>query len=298
MYYHNKMYFLENGKYISLCFTYFVIKNDEYSISFNTSATTCKRRQKNSKEMNNYINHLRLSICDTLYLNNYVISNKNIEDMKLFADRNSCIKTLIYTYDRNYIDSMVIPIKYSDISICLDNMLFKNLETLRIENNYLHPCLDYFIEYANVINFYSKKIKYLHIDYVSKKTSDVIQECSELVSLNFNITISNNSNMMNLMKNIRCQDIIINNKFFNLIEIESFMICILHAIKKNKFIKKLIIMTNLNFYVDDFLNGYLLRKIEKTKLFVFQINETKIYPNEIFTRKDFFDVNLFFDNKK
>lgn len=193
--------------------------------------------------MNNYIRKLKLTNIKSLYLDVTEIKHTSKKAMIAFASNNQQIELLIYTYDC-----------YANI---INDMKFDNLKYLYIKKNNRKNTLSRFADdYAYLINFYSKTLKYLNIDCVSICTSESIKNCSELRVLNLSMytnMLKERYNNLNIIKNVRCQDLVINKLYrncgiVNIIKLKYYISEIINTIIENDFLRKVIIKeTNFNF---------------------------------------------------
>lgn len=279
-------------KYAVLSFADFKININSITSSFRTAVykINYKQHQKNSRRMNHSIRTLKLNNIKLLYLDSYIFSNKNQDDMKLFVNNNQHIEALVCIYDSKYIND-------KKHYVSLDNIYFQNLKHLYITRDAFGD--DDHINYDNLITKYSNTIKYLYLDDISIQMTNVIQKCSELIVLNLNMpkfTPEIILNILCLLQNATCRDIIINKIYKKYVcgKTKKFITMMIEMINKNEFIKKFIIKET-NFDIN--FSGNLLRKIGNTKLLLAQFGKTKIYPNEKFIIDNFFDVKFLFNFK-
>lgn len=272
-------------KHIDIYFSDYIIEYDNKSNCLQNYGNASNYNKRDNR-MNKYIRKIELHNINLLYLDTRKISKKSKNAMKTFALNNSNITALVYTYN-----------SCSEFDV-IDSMIFNNLEYLYIKNN----SESYFVfrethDFSALINLYSKTLKCLYIDTYSYTKSKTIQNCSQLTILHLNIceyTKATYVNIVNIIKNARCRDIIINKIYYynDNTQLRKFVIEIINTCIENNFVRNLIIKKITCYFIFD---GNLLEKIEKSKLLLLRIAKTKIYPQEILMVNDFFDVKLNFN---
>lgn len=274
---------LEYDKHITLFFSRFIVEYDNKIINLIKNIKDQKTDLR--KLMNSCIRDLKCKNLKLLYIDDVKKSNKYT--ILNLMRKNQQILGLIHVYNGNNYDDFY-----------LDEIPLKNLEFLSIINK--SPHVKVYFEYSNIIKS-NKNLKYLLIDHVSEGTCCIIENCHNLKTLSLQITQYSEKeciNNLNIVKNVRCSALIISticpSMFIDSDELKKFIVEMINTIIENKFLKKVIISRTAFVFIFD---GNLLKKIESSGLLYFQINDIKLYPQEIFRKNDFHDINLNYTKK-